>query len=140
MKKLFAVALLICLLLPCAIAEAPVDVKNLSDDELKALYSSVKEEITNRKLFDVGTLPAGVYQAGVDLPEGKYECTVIGDGGTVEAFRNYESYLEGEAGDEIFWDVLDEGESFVMNLRGDVVYEIGFTSEVRFFTGISIGE
>ena len=140
MKKLLSVALMLCLLLPYAVAEAPVDVKGLSDDELKALYSSVKDEITNRKLFDVGILPAGVYQAGVDLPEGKYECTVVGKGGTVESFRNYESYLENKAGEEIFWDILNEGETFVMNLRGDVVYKIEFTSEVRLFTGLSIGE
>lgn len=139
MKKLIAVALLICLLLPCAIAEAPVDVKSLSDDELKALYINIIEEMTERKAWDGILIPAGVYESGVDLPEGKYECIALADG-DIEAYSNYENYIEHSIVDQIFWGFVEEGNSFTMTIRGNVVYSLGCSVIARPFNSLSFGE
>lgn len=131
MKKLFAVALMLCLLIPAAVAEAP-DVKSMSDAELKALYVSVKEELMNRKLWDSATLPAGVYQAGKGLPEGTYECTLLDDGVAV-SWGSYENYLKQEK--RASYIILKKGEQFTMPLYGDIVWELEFQSSVKPYTG-----
>lgn len=133
MKKLLAVALMICLLLPCAVAEAPVDVKSLSDAELKALYKDVKAELMERKLWDESVLPAGMYQAGKGLPEGSYECTLLNNG-MVYIYKDYNSFLND---DHLDWISMKSGQKFTMSLYGDVVYLIEFNSTVRPFVGLS---
>lgn len=131
MKKLLAIALILGLLLPYAVAEAPVDVKNLSDAELKSLYVSVKEELMERKLWEESTLPAGVYQAGKALPEGAYECTLKTDG-YVWIYKDYEHFLDDKANT---WISMEKGQKFTLSLYGDVVYLLKFDSIVRPFVG-----
>lgn len=133
MKKLLSALLVLCLLIPAAIAEAPVDVKSMSDAELKALYKDVKTELMDRKLWDSSTLPAGVYQAGKGLPEGSYECTLL-NGGMVYIYKSYQSFLND---DNIDWISMKEGQMFTMNLYGEVVYLLEFNSIVRPFVGFS---
>ena len=133
MKKALAILMTICLLIPCAIAEAPVNVKSLSDAELKALYVSVKEELMERKLWDSARLPTGVYQAGKGLPEGTYECTVR-DYGTVTIYKDWQSFLDDKHND---WWTVKEGSMFTMALYGEVVYMLSFDSDVRPFVGLS---
>ena len=131
MKKLLAVILLLCMLMPCAVAE---DVTAMSDDALKALYIAVKEELMARKLWDEATLPAGVYVAGKGLPEGTYECTATSNG-LVKIYKNYDDFAKDEVC--IDWFSVDEGEKFTMTLYGDICYFVKFNSTVRPFTGLS---
>ena len=129
MKKLFAVALILCLLIPAAVAEAPVDVKNLSDDELKALYKDVKAELMERELWDGTTLPAGIYIAGKGLPEGTYELTALSRG-QVRVFKDYDSFTENRLGQ---WVQLQPGDKYTLALYGETCYFIMFNSTVHTF-------
>jgi hypothetical protein len=132
MKKLLAVALVLCLLVPCAVAEAPVDVKSMSDAELKSLYISVKEELMERKLWDTSILPAGVYQAGKGLPEGTYECIAKSDTRVV-IYKNMEKYYSGT---NIGYFYPEEGQSFTLTLYDEIVYFVNSECIVRPFTGL----
>jgi hypothetical protein len=133
MKKLLSVVLMLCLLIPAAIAEAPVDVKSLTNDELKALYVDVKTELMERKLWDSAKLPDGVYMAGKGLPEGTYECTLT-TSGIYKIFKDYDSFISDNY---LEWGKLYEGEMFTMSLYGDLVYFVSFNSIVKPFIGPS---
>lgn len=133
MKKLIAVALMLCLLIPAAVAEAP-DVKSMSDAELKALYVSVKEELMNRKLWDTSVIPAGLYQAGKMIPEGMYECVSRKSSTYVYIYTSYEKYLKNDYVKRLR---PDEGETFTISLFGDVCYFIDEECTIRPFTGLS---
>ena len=133
MKRLIAVFLAVALLIPYAIAEAPVNVRDLSDSELKALYTEVKEELMERKLWESAVLPAGVYQIGRNMPEGSYECVSRGSG-TVFVYSNFENYL---ADKRMYYFFVSEGESFVMTLYENICYCTTKEATVRPFTGLS---
>jgi len=132
MKKLFAVALILCLLIPAAVAEAPVDVKNLSDAELKALYKDVKAELMERKLWDASTLPAGLYQAGKGLPEGVYECIAIKETRIV-MYSNTKKFNEGT---NCGFYTVQEGDSFIISLYDEIIYKVDSMCKVRPFLGL----
>ena len=132
MKKLFAVVLILCLLIPAAVAKAPVDVKTLSDAELKALYKDVKTELMERKLWDEAKLPAGLYQAGKGLPEGAYECVAIKETRVV-MYSNSNKFNEGT---NCGFFTVDEGESFIMTLYDEIVYKVDSMCNVRPFVGL----
>lgn len=134
MKKLLSVVLILCLLIPAAIAEAPVDVKSLTDDELKALYKDVKAELMERKLWDSSIIPAGLYQAGKSIPEGLYECVSKKDSTYVYVYTSYEKFLKNDWSKKM---TPDEGESFTISLYGDVCYFIDEECTIRPFTGFS---
>lgn len=134
MKRFVALLLTLMLLIPCAIAEAPVDVAALSDADLKALYAQVKTELMDRKLWDAAILPAGVYQAGKTLPEGTYECIAKGSG-YISIYKNYDSFMNDD--DSIEYFMVKEGESFVLSLYGDVCYFVKTECSVRPFVGLS---
>ncbi len=131
MKKILTITLILALLIPLAVAEAPVDVKALSDTELKSIYVAVKEELMERKLWEESTLPAGVYQAGKALPEGAYECILKNDGRVI-IYQDYEHFLNDRINN--FLD-LEKGQEFTLSLYGDVVYYLTFNSTVRPFIG-----
>jgi hypothetical protein len=131
MKKLLAVALVLCLLVTCAVAEAPVDVKKLSDAELKSLYISVKEELMSRKLWEESTLPAGIYRVNKPLPEGAYECTMKDDG-YIWIYRNYDEYANDGVCKLLY---LKKGQMFTLSLYDDVVYILASDAIVRPFVG-----
>ena len=133
MKRLIAVILTVALLIPCAVAEAPVNVHDLSDADLKALYAEVKQELMERKLWDSAVLPAGFYQAGKNLPEGTYEC-VASKTGAVYVYKDYDHFLKE---DTIKYFYPDENESFVISLYGEVCYFVKMECTVRPFVGLS---
>ena len=133
MKRLIAVILAVALLIPCAVAEAPVNVHDLSDADLKALYAEVKQELMDRKLWDSAVLPAGFYQAGKNLPEGTYEC-VASKRDAVYVYANYDNFLKDYKIDYFY---PNEGESFVVSLYGDVCYFVKMECTVRPFVGLS---
>ena len=71
MKKLLAIALIFCLILPWAFAE-DIDLSSLSFDELRALQTRIAEEIVSRPEWKEVAVPAGVYKIGVDIPVGEW--------------------------------------------------------------------
>ena len=134
MKKLLAVALVLCLLVPCAVAEAPVDVKSMSDADLKALYIAVAREVTERKIWEESILPAGIYRVEKPLPEGTYSCIMktTKDIGFVWIYRNNEDYKNNNKPSLLS---LKNGEEFTLSLFDDVVYVIDSPAIVRPFVG-----
>ena len=76
MKKVVA-ALMMLLLLSTSFcfAENSIDLKNYSDEELKSLYFSVKEEMSDRGIGRIGDLYDGVYIVGTDIAPGMYKIT-----------------------------------------------------------------
>ena len=133
MKKLFASLLVLCLLLPAAVAESPVDVKSMTDDELKALYVSVKDELMERKLWESSKIPAGVYVGGKNLPEGYYEITMAKSEDVI-AWRTYEDYLQNT--NQLLYTNFDEGERFIMALVDGICYSIPCECVIRPYIGI----
>ncbi len=73
---LLFVFILICLC--SAIAEVP-DFSKLTDEELLAAQSLMNEEILKRGILKKIKIPAGHYEAGVDIPAGKYILTTEDD-------------------------------------------------------------
>ncbi len=86
MKRFFCTFLFILLLIPI-VANAEVDVKTLSTEELLALKVSIVEELIARGEMKSAKVPAGEYIVGEDIPAGSYSITteqmlvtvVIGD-------------------------------------------------------------
>lgn len=133
MKRIAAFVAAILLLFSYAISESTIDIKALTDAELKTLYISVKDELMERKLWESSTLPAGMYQAGKGLPEGTYECTAKSYG-MIFIYKDYQSFLDDKNNN---WFIVNEGDMFTLALYGDVVYYVEVNSIVRPFVGLS---
>ena len=94
MKKLLAVALVLCLLMPCAVAES-IDLSGLSFAELAALRDRCQAEMMKRKKWEEVVVPVGVYEVGIDIPEGHW--TITGYSGSRYGWGRF-----------IYCDALDE--------------------------------
>lgn len=70
MKKLF-IAFLIALMLPI-VAAAEVDLSGMSYDELVDLSNKVGKAIMEHENFDSVTVPMGIWEIGVHIPEGTW--------------------------------------------------------------------
>lgn len=73
MKKLLSV-LAIAILLP-VIACAEIDLSAMSYDELVELSKQVGLAIMNHESFDSVSVPIGLWEVGVDIPEGTWVLT-----------------------------------------------------------------
>lgn len=69
MKRLLCVLLILCVLPVCVLSES-IDLSSISTDDLVSLRDRITNEI-NSRLHKI-TLNAGIYQVGVDIPEGRY--------------------------------------------------------------------
>lgn len=74
MKKLLAVALVLCLLAPCAFAEN-IDLSGLSFAELAAIRDRCQKEMMKRDEWQKVTVPVGVWEIGKDIPAGHWSIT-----------------------------------------------------------------
>lgn len=70
MKKLIALLLLLLALPVCA--QADVDLSGMSFDELVLLRDQINLAIWNSQEWQEVTVPQGVWQVGVDIPEGHW--------------------------------------------------------------------
>lgn len=131
MKKLL---LLILAILVCGYAFAETNVNDMSNDELKSLYKSVKQELINRKLWDKSTLPAGVYISGETLPEGSYECVVLQNNTYIYSYKTYDDYANDKSFIKSYY--LSEGDTFLLNIKGNVCWDIHKPVIVRPFVGM----
>ena len=74
MKKLLAVSLVLCLLVPCAYAES-IDLSALSFSDLAALRDRCQFEMMKRDEWQEVTVPVGVWEIGKDIPAGHWSIT-----------------------------------------------------------------
>lgn len=71
MKKIVAIVLMLGLVsLLSGFAEQSFD--GMSDDEVKAIYESILNEMTKRELLSNAVLGTGQYVVGTDIAEGTY--------------------------------------------------------------------
>lgn len=89
MKKLLAVILLLCILMPCAVAE-DIDLSIYSFSELAALRDRCQLEMMNRSEWEEVVVPVGVYEIGKDIPAGDY--SIILEENTTIGFANIEYF------------------------------------------------
>lgn len=75
MKKLFLLLLALSLLITAAAADAP-DLSGMSFDELVALRDQLNLAIWQSQDWQEITVPAGVWQVGVDIPAGYWTIKV----------------------------------------------------------------
>jgi len=76
MKKVIVLFALICLIFSsCSFSYAETRFSELTDDELLTAQAELHEELLSRGLIKTIVLPAGIYEAGVDIPVGKYILT-----------------------------------------------------------------
>ena len=128
MKKLILLALALML---CASALAEVDVKDLTDTELKLLYKDVMAELMERKIWQESILPAGIYSVGKPLPEGNYFCEMRSRCG-IKTYRNQQAFERNEYS----YTILSEGETYNLALYGDIVIELDSDAIVHPFVGL----
>ena len=106
----FVCLLSVCfLLIPAAVADT-VDLASMSNEEIISLLNGVNAEIVRRGINKTATLPQGTYNAGIDIPAGKYifTCLAVGDD-----WGNVTVYSDGGQGKQILWNVVsapEEGE------------------------------
>lgn len=75
MKKLITIIMILAMLLPAAgLADLP-DISGLSFDELVQLREQLNLAIWNSAEWQEVRVPAGVYEIGVDIPEGYWTLT-----------------------------------------------------------------
>ena len=77
MKKLLILFLLLVLLAGSAAAD-PIDLSDMSFDELVALRDQLNLAIWNSQEWQEVTVPAGVYRIGKDIPAGHWTIRVVG--------------------------------------------------------------
>ena len=75
MKKLLAVALVLCLLAPFAVAEE-MDLSELSFAELTALLHRIQAEMITRSEWKGVEVPIGCWRIGTDIPAGSYSIEI----------------------------------------------------------------
>lgn len=72
MKKLITILLILSIIIPTlAFADIP-DISGLSYDELIQLKNQINLAIWNSQKWQEVTVPVGVWQIGVDIPEGHW--------------------------------------------------------------------
>lgn len=86
MKKLLSVALILCLMIPCAFAE---DYSAMSNEELLEAYSAIRAEVLIRFSLKGDIFPGGIYIGGQNIEAG---ATVTGMTTAFTQFRVYASY------------------------------------------------
>lgn len=79
MKKLLSILLLVCLLIPAAVAE-DIDLSKLSFDELASLRDRCQMEMLSRSEWKEVQVPQGIWQVGKDIPAGDWiiKCADVG--------------------------------------------------------------
>ena len=78
MKKLFLLVLVLVLLPVVSFADLP-DISWLSFDELLLLKEQISLALWSSDEWQSVTVPRGVYQIGVDIPEGYWTMTPVGE-------------------------------------------------------------
>ena len=126
MKKLLALvlSLALCLVGVAALAQ-DIDLSAMSFDELVTLRDQITTEITSRTEWKEVTVPPGMYEIGVDIPEGYWMITIEDGVATIQyGSTPNESKTEIEYSGRTFNEVIgknDPGYSIDMK-DGNFVY------------------
>ena len=75
MKEVLCLLLILALLLPAFAVAEGVDLSALSFDQLVQLRDQIARELTTRPEWKEVTVPQGVWEVGVDIPEGHWVIT-----------------------------------------------------------------
>lgn len=79
MKRVIALACLICCLWSSTMYSADLDLSGYSIDELLELRKIISEELFNKGYVEKVNFPNGTYECGVDIKPGRYLFSVEGD-------------------------------------------------------------
>ena len=110
MKRIICLLLTMCIIPVCALCEK-------TDDELKAEFYALREEMIARGIWDSDTLPAGVYIVGVSIPVGSFEI-VPTKHGTIQMYQDNESFKNKK--NRFVYDILSENEPYAITLTEGV--------------------
>lgn len=119
MKRLilFATCLILCIVSSAAFAQ-DVDLSSMSYEDLIALQTQVVKEITSRAEWKEVTVPAGVYEIGVDIPAGHWTITYPGD---IASIVTYGKELNDSKTDIYDYDTMQfltgENKSFSIDMK-----------------------
>ena len=119
MKKLLSLALILCLLIPCAFAE---DVSAMSDDEIAALYTAVRAEMISRFFNSGDVFPGGIYICGQNVKAGLSISCRCTDYTQIKIFASYDAFISGEKYISLY--NLYEGDSFTVFFTEGVCWSI----------------
>lgn len=75
MRRFLSVLLALLLLAPAALAADPIDLSDMSFDDLVALREQVNLAIWNSQEWQEVTVPAGTWEIGKDIPAGHWTLT-----------------------------------------------------------------
>lgn len=137
MKKVVALFVLICLSFSmCSASYAETRFSELTDDELLAAQTELHEELLSRGLIRKIVLPAGIYEAGVDIPVGKYILTDAehnrGRYPNIEIWRNKAEWQEDKALGYIFQQTFNDSGSCMIALdEGNILVLDGSSFNVE---------
>ena len=79
MKKLFIFTLILALILPVAASADLPDLSGLTYDELVELRDRINLAMWNSQEWQEVTVPAGVWEVGVDIPEGHWTIRIAAE-------------------------------------------------------------
>lgn len=138
-RKCVAVAAVGAMLAVPVAAEAP-GVHDLTDDELKALYMDVKNEMAERGLFESVIVPAGEFVGGVDLPVGKFVFASLDSQAYMQCYSSKETYTEDKLNNSYKHQMYDfvskDGSEVVIDIEEGRLYCFNDQTKMTRFTGI----
>ena len=86
MKKLFCIALILCLLPVVCLAD--VDLSSMTFSQLLMLRNDLTAEIMSRSEWKEVKVPAGLWRVGVDIPAGTYSVSIEEGSATFKLYTN----------------------------------------------------
>ncbi len=137
-RRFLCLLLVSLLIVPAALADVP-DIASLSDDEIIELLGKVNQEVVSRGLSKTAKLPQGTYNAGKDVPAGRYVFTCRATG---SEWGNVTIYSEGGKGKQLLWEVMvapnegEEPESIYITLNEGDQLKSGVPFSLTIMSGI----
>ena len=139
MKKILSLVVLLAILATTAASAAEIDLSGMTFDELRALQDQLTAEMVKRPECKQTVLPAGRWEAGVDLPCGKYIIQKFGPeyNLVVETYGNGSVWNEGGYGLLEEYILLDDKSTAMINLVPGITLEISSPANINVFQGFS---
>ena len=124
MKKLICLLLALCLLPAFVFAEY----SEKTDEEIKADFRSLVDEMISRGIWMSDVLPAGIYVVGVSIPVGSYEL-IPQKYGTIQMYSSIDALKNHEK--RILFDQIYEGEPYILTLTEGVCFNLESTCAIK---------
>lgn len=121
MKRVIALACLICCLWSSSMYSADIDLSGYSIDELLELRKLITEELSNKGYSEKLEFPNGEYECGVDIKPGRYLFSVEGEKVFGRVIR-YDSKEDSDNDVNDHTQYFDEGDSKYIEFKeGDYI-------------------